>query len=266
MNVLLKCLSGVAFAVIASASGSGGGGGRRGSYEVPARHDRGEPGDRGCVCARGKPVTPETRAKAIECWSNNSCDTGTGGKIKVAYADGFGENVWRRVTAMEFILAGANLSGNRTYPILVRARETSPRRSLIFKLIRRKASTSSSYLPTPARRLARRFAKQRKLASKSCFITAQRPGTAGKDYLTNVSENICQMGKEFVKAVLTGNPDAKTIVALGGTPAILSARPGRAVLKRRRLNILASRLLASSTQIGPRKGRSMRFGCAFPVR
>ena len=26
------------------------------------------------------------------------------------------------------------------------------------------------------------------------------------------------MGKEFVKAVLTGNPDAKTIVALGGTP------------------------------------------------
>ena len=50
-----------------------------------------------------KPVTPEMRAKAIECWNNNSCDTGTGGKIKVAYADGFGENVWRRVTAMEFI-------------------------------------------------------------------------------------------------------------------------------------------------------------------
>ena len=50
-----------------------------------------------------RPVTPEMRAKAIECWNNNSCDTGTGGKIKVAYADGFGENVWRRVTAMEFI-------------------------------------------------------------------------------------------------------------------------------------------------------------------
>ena len=26
------------------------------------------------------------------------------------------------------------------------------------------------------------------------------------------------MGKEFVKAVITGNPDAKSIVALGGTP------------------------------------------------
>ena len=50
-----------------------------------------------------KPITPEIRAKAIECWNNNSCDTGTGGKVKVAYADGFGENVWRRVTAMEFI-------------------------------------------------------------------------------------------------------------------------------------------------------------------
>ena len=50
-----------------------------------------------------QPVTEELRAKALECWTNNACDTGTGGDISVAYADGFGENVWRRVTAMEFI-------------------------------------------------------------------------------------------------------------------------------------------------------------------
>ena len=42
--------------------------------------------------------------KALECWSNKSCDTGTGGEVTVALADGFGENVWREVTYMEFVL------------------------------------------------------------------------------------------------------------------------------------------------------------------
>ena len=50
------------------------------------------------------PVSEAMRAKALECWNNSTCDTGTGGEMTVAYADGFGENVWRRVTAMEFIM------------------------------------------------------------------------------------------------------------------------------------------------------------------
>lgn len=49
------------------------------------------------------PVTPELRTKALECWENNGCDTGSGGDLTVAYADGFGENVWRRIVAMEYI-------------------------------------------------------------------------------------------------------------------------------------------------------------------
>ena len=32
------------------------------------------------------PVTEELRAKALECWNNNGCETGTGGEITVAYA------------------------------------------------------------------------------------------------------------------------------------------------------------------------------------
>ena len=27
------------------------------------------------------PVTPELRAKAIQCWTDNQCDTGTGGEL-----------------------------------------------------------------------------------------------------------------------------------------------------------------------------------------
>ena len=47
-------------------------------------------------------LTPEQRKRALECWKNNVCETGHG-TLTVAYADGFGENVWRQVTKMEFI-------------------------------------------------------------------------------------------------------------------------------------------------------------------
>ena len=48
-------------------------------------------------------LTPEQRALALKCWKDNVCETGHG-TLTVAYADGFGENVWRKVTKMEFIL------------------------------------------------------------------------------------------------------------------------------------------------------------------
>src|SRR5207249_10667084 len=41
---------------------------------------------------------------ALQCWKNNICETGTGGKITVGEADGFGGNVARQLFKMEFIL------------------------------------------------------------------------------------------------------------------------------------------------------------------
>ena len=42
--------------------------------------------------------------KAMECYNATHCDTGTGGKEVMGYADGGGDNVWRHVTRMEAIL------------------------------------------------------------------------------------------------------------------------------------------------------------------
>jgi ribose transport system substrate-binding protein len=44
------------------------------------------------------------QALALRCWKNNGCKTGTGGKLKVAYLEQFGENVYRQMSKMEFIL------------------------------------------------------------------------------------------------------------------------------------------------------------------
>jgi ABC-type sugar transport system substrate-binding protein len=43
-------------------------------------------------------------ALALKCWKNNGCNTGTGGKLTVAYLEQFGENVYRQMSKMEFIL------------------------------------------------------------------------------------------------------------------------------------------------------------------
>lgn len=164
-----------------------------------------------------QPVTPELRAKALECWKNNACDTGTGGKISVAYADGFGENVWRRVTAMEFIQQAL------TYPDIGKIQYVSAR-SDTAKAI----SDLRSYIAQGVNvivvfadhgaALGPTIREARDAGIKVVLHNGTEVGTPGEDYLTNIAEDICGLGTEFIKAVKEGNPDAKGIVALGGTP------------------------------------------------
>jgi len=164
-----------------------------------------------------QPVTDQLRAKALECWKANTCDTGTGGKLSVAYADGFGENVWRRVTAMEFIQQAL------TYPDIGKIQYSSARGDASKAI-----SDLRSYIAQgvdvivvfadhgPALGPTIREAKEAGITV--VLHNGTEVGTPGKDYLTNIAENICGLGKEFVRAVVAGNPAAKGIVALGGTP------------------------------------------------
>src|SRR2546423_562572 len=48
----------------------------------------------------GQPLTDAQVALALKCFNDKGCDTGSGGKLTLAIADGFGENVWRQVTLM----------------------------------------------------------------------------------------------------------------------------------------------------------------------
>lgn len=164
-----------------------------------------------------RPVTPELRAKALECWNKNSCDTGTGGKISVAYADGFGENVWRRVTAMEYIQQAL------TYPEIGKIQYTSARGDAAKAI-----SDLRSYIAQGVNvivvfadhgaALGPTLREAREAGIKVVLHNGTEAGTAGKDYTSNVAEDICKLGQEFVKALKDGNANASGIVALGGTP------------------------------------------------
>jgi ribose transport system substrate-binding protein len=218
MNMLLKWLSGVALAGIAGALP----GVAAADDAASLMKSRLGTTEASAVIAdafarAAKPVSPELRAKALECWNNNGCDTGTGGKIKVAYADGFGENVWRRVTAMEFIQQAL------TYPEIGHIQYSSARGDVSKAIADMQAYTSQGVdvivvFADAGKALGPAIREAKEAGIQVVLHNGTEAGSAGKDYLTNVSENICQMGKEFVKAVLVGNPDAKTIVALGGTP------------------------------------------------
>ena len=145
------------------------------------------------------PLTADQRALALKCWTDSVCDTGTGGKLTVAYADGFGENVWRRVTAMEFIEQAL------TYPEIGKIIYTSARgdaskaiadmRAYIAQkvdVIVMFADAGEALLPTVKEATA---AGIRRPAQRH-----QCRRTAGKDYLTAIAEDICNLGVDFVKA------------------------------------------------------------------
>jgi len=163
-------------------------------------------------------LTPEQRKLALECWKKNVCETGHG-TLTVAYADGFGENVWRQVTKMEFIEQAL------TYPSIKKiiytsaggdaTKAISDMRAYIAQkvdVIVIFADAGPALLPTV------------KEASEAGILVILHNGTyvggkPGKDFLTSIAENICNLGTDFVKIVLQNSKkDPTTIVELGGTP------------------------------------------------
>lgn len=163
-------------------------------------------------------LTPEQRELALKCWKESVCETGHG-DLTVALADGFGENVWRQVTKMEFIMEAL------TYPNIAKIIYTSARadptkaindlRGLIAQgvnVIVIFADASTALLPTI------------KEATEAGITVVLHNGTyvggePGKDYLTTVSENLCDLGTGMIDAVEknSGKPEIG-VVELGGTP------------------------------------------------
>ncbi len=164
----------------------------------------------------GQPVDEARQALAIKCWREKICETGTGGDVTVALADGFGENLWRQVTHMEFILQAL------TYPeigkiIYVTAggdtqKSISDFRSLVAQdidIIVGFPDAGEALLP------AVREATERGII----YITHSygRIGEPGKDYPTFVAEDVCKLGQLFADKLNTEVGTGK-VAFLGGTP------------------------------------------------
>jgi ribose transport system substrate-binding protein len=153
---------------------------------------------------------------ALKCWKNNNCSTGTGGKLTVAYIEQFGENVFRQMSKMEFILQAL------TYPQVGKIVYKSAHSDLTqgiadFKAaIAQKVSLIVSYPDFGDAMLP--VMKEATDAGIPVATYAWGYVTGpGKNYLTVVGEYTCNLGKAFA-AAMNKQVGSGDIAFLGGFP------------------------------------------------
>jgi ribose transport system substrate-binding protein len=153
---------------------------------------------------------------ALRCWKNNGCNTGTGGKLTVAYIEQFGENVYRQMSKMEFILQAL------TYPqvgrIIYKSAHSDLNQGIAdFKAaIAQKVSLIVSYPDFGDAMLP--VMKEATDAGIPVATYAWGYVTGpGKNYLTVVGENTCNLGKAYAQ-IMNSKVKSGDIAFLGGFP------------------------------------------------
>ena len=153
---------------------------------------------------------------ALKCWKNNGCSTGTGGKLTVAYVEGFGENVFRQISKMEFILQAL------TYPQIGKIIYTSAHSDLTQALTDFRAAISQHVsvivtYPDFGDAMLPVFKEATKAGIPVATYAWGYVSGPGKDYTTVVGEDTCRLGKAYA-AVMNKDVGTGDIAFLGGFP------------------------------------------------
>jgi len=168
------------------------------------------------LAAYGRSTKTVNYTLALQCWKNNGCSTGTGGKYTVAYVEGFGENTYRQMSKMEFILDAL------TYPsigkIIYRSAHSDLNQAIAdFKsMIAQHVSAIVTY-PDFGDAMLPVFQQATKAGipvSTYAWGYVTGPGT---NYTTVVGEDTCKLGKAFA-GVMNTQVKSGNIAFLGGFP------------------------------------------------
>jgi len=153
---------------------------------------------------------------ALKCWKNNGCSTGTGGKLKVAYVEGFGENVFRQMSKMEFILQA--LTYKSIGKIIYTSAHSNPQQALTdFRAaISQKVDVIVTY-PDFGDAMLPVFREATRAGIPVATYAWGYVSNPGKDYLTVVGEDTCRLGKAYAK-VMNKYVKSGKIAFLGGFP------------------------------------------------
>jgi ABC-type sugar transport system substrate-binding protein len=168
------------------------------------------------LAALGRATKKVNYDLAYKCWKNNSCSTGTGGKLTVAYVEGFGENIYRQMSHMEFVLQAL------TYPqigkiIYISAHSDLNQAIADFKSVIAQHVSAIVTYPDFGDAMIPVF-KQATAAgipvSTYAWGYVTGPGT---NYTTVVGENTCKLGKVFAN-IMNTYVKSGDIAFLGGFP------------------------------------------------
>ena len=153
---------------------------------------------------------------ALKCWKNNGCSTGTGGKLTVAYVEGFGENAFRQISKMEFILQAL------TYPQIGKIIYTSAHSDLTQALTDFRAAISQHVnvivtYPDFGDAMLPVFKEATKAGIPVVTYAWGYVSGPGTNYTTVVGEDTCKLGKAYA-AVMNKDVGSGDIAFLGGFP------------------------------------------------
>lgn len=181
------------------------------------------------IARANQDIDQATLDKAMECWNNQECDTGSGGDLVMGYADGGGKtvNVWRGVSRMEAILQAL------TYPDIGKIVTTEanfgleggdPVADMQF-LIQYPVDFIVGY-PDVGSGLAAVVTQAEEAGIPYVSFSAGYvglPGTEGAlepgvDYTSVVGEDLCALGDSFAEILNTNVAAAGEVGLLGGTP------------------------------------------------
>ena len=153
---------------------------------------------------------------ALKCWKNNGCSTGTGGKLKVAYVEGFGENVFRQMSKMEFILQA--LTYKQIGQIIYTSAHSNPQQALTdFRAAISQGVDVIVTYPDFGDAMLPVFREATRAKIPVATYAWGYVSNPGKDYLTVVGEDTCRLGKAYAKVMNTYVKSGK-IAFLGGFP------------------------------------------------
>jgi len=164
----------------------------------------------------GRSTKTVNYALALKCWKNNGCSTGTGGKLTVAYVEGFGENTYRQMSKMEFILEAL------TYPkigkIIYRSAHSDLNQAIAdFKsMIAQHVSAIVTY-PDFGDAMLPVFQQATKAGIPVSTYAWGYVTGPGSNYTTVVGEDTCKLGKTFAY-VMNTQVKSGNIAFLGGFP------------------------------------------------
>ena len=155
-------------------------------------------------------------ALALQCWKNNGCTTGTKGKLTVAYIEQFGENVYRQMSKMEFILQAL------TYRDVGRIIYSSAHSDFTKAFADWKAALAQGVdLIVTYPDFGDAMIPVMKQATDAGIPVATYAwgyvSDPGKNYLTVVGEDTCALGKTYAY-VMNNQVKSGDIAFLGGFP------------------------------------------------
>ena len=153
---------------------------------------------------------------ALKCWKNDGCSTGTGGKLTVAYVEPFGENVFRHISKMEFILQA--LTYKSIGKIIYRSAHSDLNQALAdFRaMIAQHVSAIVTY-PDYADAELPVFREAKKAGIPVATYAWGYVTGPGVNYTTVVGENVCKTGRAWAK-VMNTQVKSGDIAFLGGFP------------------------------------------------